>query len=197
MSKNILQVNDKEMANLLRHPLRYTILFTISDLNEPVTVQMVADKLDMKHGNVFYHMKKLLEAGVIKLSRTEVLNSFITKYYELAVDDIYFTKESLKSVNVSYLAECNNLIFNRAINNFVEAVYPKDLGYDVTDAINDWIVTTTYYLDPEDIGKISGEIKEVFKKYQKTTEEGTRYSIISGAGKFRSKKKSFYRETGK
>lgn len=185
MAGNFLRVKDRKTANILRHPLRYTIIFIIADSVEPMTVQMIADKLNMKHGNVFYHVKKLVEVGALKLERTEEVNSFVTKYYGLAVDDIYFSKDSLQEVNKSYLAECNNLVARRAMNNYIYAVFPESISYDASDAINDVMKMKYYYFKPDDIWKIAGEVNKIFEKYATTPEEGVEYATIKGIGKCR------------
>lgn len=182
---NILHVKDPKLGKILRNPIRYSIIFAIGDERGPTTVKQIADRLDMKHGNVFYHVKKLYDVGVLKVVKTELINGIAMKYYEIAYDDIYYNEGSLDEVSPSDIAGCSRLVFKRATDNFIESVHPSNISYEITDAIYDVVQKREYYFNPDDIAKISKEIIQIYEKYEVTPDEGVKYSILKGIGKYR------------
>lgn len=64
---------------LLTNPLRIRILHAL--VREEQTAAQVADALCESRGNVHYHIKKLHQAGLLSLSRTEANGGILERYY--------------------------------------------------------------------------------------------------------------------
>ncbi len=51
-----------------------------------MTISQLGEQLDCSPQNAYHHVKKLLDSGLVKLSRTEVDKNYVEKYYSTTVD---------------------------------------------------------------------------------------------------------------
>jgi DNA-binding transcriptional ArsR family regulator len=68
-----------EQIKAFTDPLRLRVLQILRE--HPATNQQVADELDEPHAKVLYHIRFLLDAGLIKLVDTQVKGGNVEKYY--------------------------------------------------------------------------------------------------------------------
>ena len=82
MAKKVVQViEDPKTINLLADPLRREIIREIT--NQPQTQSQLARKLELSPSSTMHHLKKIREAGLIKIGRSEVgAYGIVEKYYE-------------------------------------------------------------------------------------------------------------------
>ena len=86
MQTKIGVVTDPKKAKALASETRLKILHEIA--TNPHSVSQLAKKLSITPVAVHYHVKKLVAAGFIKMSREEVVNNNLTqKFYELATKE--------------------------------------------------------------------------------------------------------------
>ena len=86
MQPKIRAVTDPRKAKALASETRLKMLQEIA-LN-PQSTSQLAKKLSITPVAIHYHIKKLLSAGFIKLSREEVVNNNLTeKFYELTTQE--------------------------------------------------------------------------------------------------------------
>jgi len=77
-------VDVKDLIVVFADPKRLGILDLLS--KKEMTVSQLGDKLDCSPQNVYHHVKKLLDSGLVKLSRTEFDKNYVEKYYATTVD---------------------------------------------------------------------------------------------------------------
>lgn len=82
MARKAVQViDDLKTIKLLADPLRREIIREIT--NQPQTQNQLARKLELSPSSTMHHLKKLREAGLIKIGRTKVgAYGIMEKYYE-------------------------------------------------------------------------------------------------------------------
>jgi DNA-binding transcriptional ArsR family regulator len=80
-------ISDQKVAKLLVDPVKRQILRHLAE--EELTQKMLADRLGMADPSVYYHLKELKAAGLVKVARSEAeRHGIIQKFY--AADALYF-----------------------------------------------------------------------------------------------------------
>lgn len=87
-----VKIKDMEVAKMLLDPRRLTIIDLVKD--EALTVTQMAAKLEEKPSRLYYHVRKLEEAGVLKVVETRQHGNLVEKYYK-AVRGQFTLDESL------------------------------------------------------------------------------------------------------
>ena len=79
--KTVQVIDDLRTIKLLADPLRREIIREIT--NQPQTQSQLARKLELTPSSTMYHLKKLREAGLIKIGHSKVgTHGILEKYYE-------------------------------------------------------------------------------------------------------------------
>lgn len=73
------KIDDIEVAKMLLDPRKKSIL---DIARTPVTVGQIAEELNEKPSRLYYHVKKLEEAGLLELVETRQHGNLIEKYYK-------------------------------------------------------------------------------------------------------------------
>lgn len=74
------KIADIELVKILMDPRRREIFDLIK--NESKTVTQIAEILGEKPSRLYYHVKKLEEAGLVKLVETKLQGNLVEKYYQ-------------------------------------------------------------------------------------------------------------------
>lgn len=75
-----LVISSAEKAKVLANPLRLQILAMFDD-KTPRTSKQLADLLELSPAKVHYHVRELLNAGILELVETKEKGGIIEKYY--------------------------------------------------------------------------------------------------------------------
>ncbi|MDR6121840.1 DNA-binding transcriptional ArsR family regulator [Bacillus sp. SLBN-46] len=73
------KIDDIEIAKMMLDVRKRSILDIAS---KPVTVSQIAEELNEKQSRLYYHVKKLEEAGLLELVETRQQGNLIEKYYQ-------------------------------------------------------------------------------------------------------------------
>ncbi|WP_413307650.1 winged helix-turn-helix domain-containing protein [Bacillus sp. 1P10SD] len=73
------KIDDIEIAKMMLDVRKRSILDIAS---KPVTVSQIAEELNEKQSRLYYHVKKLEEAGLLELVETKQQGNLIEKYYQ-------------------------------------------------------------------------------------------------------------------
>lgn len=178
-------LKDINRINTFRHPIRHKIMILLRNEGVPMTVQMISKEMNMKHGNVFYHMKKLLDADLIELVKTKIVNGITSKYYLRKHDYIYYDVENLEPQSGVLDTEYNKSIFSTVLSDFMNEVFPTEMDIEDRDVVYDALHREFHYFEPEDITTIRQELLDVLGKYDKKTETSIEYTSLLAIGKRR------------
>lgn len=182
-------VKNKAQLRILRNTMRSRILRIMRKAGKPMTVQMVAEELGEKHGNIFYHVKKLIDADLIELVKTETVNGIIAKYYLRKYDLIYVSpdvRKEIASENPAQYREYRTSLFSELTNEYLEQIHPHDIPLEDQDSYDQDKFNRGYYnFDPNDIDDIARAVDEVFNKYNNRTLNTERFVTLRVIGKQR------------
>jgi DNA-binding transcriptional ArsR family regulator len=81
MSKPVEEISDERIIKAMGHPLRMRILEALGDRER--SPRELSDELDEPLGNVSYHVRLLLDLGMLRLTRTTQKRGAIEHHYEL------------------------------------------------------------------------------------------------------------------
>lgn len=109
-------ISDIEVAKLLMDPKRNKILDYAAD--EPVTVKQLADRMGEKPSRLYYHVKKLEDAGFLLLVETKQQGNLIEKYYKsnFAKGTIFRLDEKMASEHSSFIVQELVNLTNRGLS---------------------------------------------------------------------------------
>lgn len=79
--KEFITLKTMKEIKIISHPMRMKILKQYYGFSKPATVKQIADHMHEVPANIHYHVKKLVEIGVLELDHTEVVNGIVAKYY--------------------------------------------------------------------------------------------------------------------
>ncbi len=103
-----MKLNEKKSKKVFRHPVRNRIVDILRD-GEPRTQQELGTMLSMSNAAVHYHVKLLLEVGIIKLHSTRSGPKGITeKLYTIAVENWPDVSEDDLDYYLSYMVSWIN-----------------------------------------------------------------------------------------
>ncbi|MDK2807898.1 MAG: hypothetical protein PWP24_632 [Clostridiales bacterium] len=75
-------LTEKTQLAIYMNPTRQTLLREMERVGEPVTPKFLADRIGISASAVQFHMKKLLELGILELDHTEQIRGITAKYYK-------------------------------------------------------------------------------------------------------------------
>jgi DNA-binding transcriptional ArsR family regulator len=75
----VKKIDDIEIAKMMLDVRKRSIIDIAS---KPVTVSQIAEELNEKQSRLYYHVKKLEEAGLLELVETRQQGNLIEKYYQ-------------------------------------------------------------------------------------------------------------------
>lgn len=73
----------ERLARQKFHPLRVQLIERFALADEPRSPSSLSEELDERLGNVSYHVRALLDEGLIELDRTEPRRGAVEHYYRL------------------------------------------------------------------------------------------------------------------
>ncbi|MGG0151092.1 ArsR/SmtB family transcription factor [Bacillus mycoides] len=75
-----MDITELALYKLICDPKRQKILHHAN--KQPITVKELAEKLNEKQSRLYYHVKKLEEAGILEVVDTKVIGNLTEKYYK-------------------------------------------------------------------------------------------------------------------
>lgn len=97
----LLKSIDEEAFKLLQDETRRKIIFLLRE-NE-LTAKEIATELNLTSQNIYHHIKKLQDAGLIRVSEEKRLGHLIESYYTVAADTFVYHADEMveKSIQSS------------------------------------------------------------------------------------------------
>ena len=106
--KRIVQSITREAFKLLEDETRRHIVFMLRD--EALTVKAIAQRLRLTPQNIYHHMNKLQDAGIVELSYERRNGHIIESYYSTSTDNFVYSEDRIPESTVhSYMDILNGL----------------------------------------------------------------------------------------
>ncbi|MFL0250381.1 helix-turn-helix domain-containing protein [Clostridium neuense] len=108
-------------------PYRIEILFAFQRFDRPATCKEIADSMNEVPAKVYYHIKKMEKADILKLVYTKDVNGIIAKYYEPTAEDFeikqdFKGKDSINTMLGETYLNTLNQIFDKAKSDFLKII---------------------------------------------------------------------------
>ncbi len=78
--QELLQISEPAQVRALGHPLRLAILDALADA--PATNLQLSQRIGASPSKCFFHVRQLLEAGLIRRGESRITGGVVEKYYE-------------------------------------------------------------------------------------------------------------------
>ncbi len=78
----MLTIKTRKELDIFMNPQRQRLLKCMSIHGAPMTPKQISDILGISPSSVTYHIKKLLELGLIELSHTEMIHGITARFYK-------------------------------------------------------------------------------------------------------------------
>jgi DNA-binding transcriptional ArsR family regulator len=78
--QELLQIREPAQVRALGHPLRLAVLDALAE--GPATNLQLAERLGASPSKMFFHVRQLLRAGLIRRGESRVVGGVVEKYYE-------------------------------------------------------------------------------------------------------------------
>jgi DNA-binding transcriptional ArsR family regulator len=106
--QTIVQPITREAFKLLEDETRRQIVFMLRD--EALTVKDIARRLGLTPQNIYHHMNKLQDAGIVRLSYERRDGHIIESYYSTSADNFVYSEDRIPESTVqSYMDILNGL----------------------------------------------------------------------------------------
>lgn len=86
--KERLEITSLAQLRLLAHPLRVRIVRLYSAGSEALSVKQMADRLGEPHSKVHYHVRKLVDGGLLEQVGEQLVNGIVERFYQMAARSI-------------------------------------------------------------------------------------------------------------
>lgn len=159
--KDVLVMSDLDQIKAISQPYRIQILEAFDDA--PSTAKQISERLGEPHAKVNYHIKALLQQGILTLVEEVVRMGIIEKYYVPVAKRFVVQSTSMKFNDEEVMASINQyrlMIFDATSEAFYKAIEKRDITTQIKlNMLHD------IYLTEEDVVKLNTEISEVLNKY--------------------------------
>ena len=178
--KEIFVLRELEQLRAISHPYRVEVLESFSH-EEPRSAKQIAEKLGEPHAKVNYHIKNLLNVGILELIEERAKSGIIEKYYMPAARVIVIDKNFLNNIDEDMLHSLNQVsvsVFEKISADFYRAVENQVSKTKYIRHHND------YYLTDEEARELMQKIDLKIKEYLKDKKEKDRdgvhpYNIVA------------------
>lgn len=110
-------LDTREKRNIYYNPTRQDIVRLLRLNGRSMTPKELADRLDISASSATFHIKKLMELGIVELERTQVIHGITARYYRLAEALV-----NLGNVRPGGDREASNLFLRQAADQVLEGV---------------------------------------------------------------------------
>lgn len=163
----IKELSTLEEVQVFSVPYRIKILDYMYSFKAPATVKNIADKMGETPAKIHYHIKKMEQAGIVKLIYTKHVNGIEAKFYEPTAELFQINhKEGMdKSKILSHTQKTIAALYDESKKNFLEQM-------DISNTKNNGFVTGgDLYLTQEEFTNMMEEIENIRRKYSDTTDK--------------------------
>jgi len=128
---DLLIIDTKEKYKIVYDPTRQEIITVMRNVGLAMTVKDISLHMNLPHGKVYYHVKKLLSIEALKLSHTELINGITASYYVVNFKNIKIPlTNTLNQTNQALKNSLNQKIKDEYQESFEELMEARDLLAD-------------------------------------------------------------------
>jgi DNA-binding transcriptional ArsR family regulator len=147
-------IDEPEQVKAFTDPLRARVLRLLAQ--QAMTNQQLADTLGEPHAKVLYHVRFLLDLGLIKLVDTQIKGGNVEKYYR-AIARVFDIRATAQADEETNLAVATSLLENMR-HDFLASVvaYPDEQSY---------IHTAAARMPEEKVAEFNQRVRDLMAEY--------------------------------
>ncbi|MFP3950676.1 MAG: ArsR/SmtB family transcription factor [Candidatus Bathyarchaeia archaeon] len=108
LPRRLLKTIDRDGFKLLEDETRRDILFLLRE--RELTVKEIAKELDLTSQNIYHHIRKLTDAGLVKTSKERRRGHLIESYYTVTADTFIYHEDEMEEKPIqSFIDVLNGL----------------------------------------------------------------------------------------
>lgn len=172
-----LVITSAEQAKVLANPLRLQIL-ALFEGKTPHTSKQLADLLELPPAKVHYHVRELLNAGILELVETKEKGGVIEKYY-LPVAERFKVDLNESETGVTGATSTRQLFLKTVLDDFQQSIAMalENAEQKKADQKDNKKSPTIHYsylsLSEEEAQQLSNELDELLQRWSEKEKSGT------------------------
>jgi DNA-binding transcriptional ArsR family regulator len=134
---------------------------------EPMTVTQVGKALDIAPAKVHYHVRELLDVGLVRQVFTREKSGILEKYYRAVAKDISVPRSLVTSAPRDELLAAANDFAQSAVSGYIRALGRlMPLSDEEFQRYPFSISNATLWLSKDDLDQFAAELKALLEKYE-------------------------------
>lgn len=163
-------------------PYRIKILLTLIKMERPATGKEIADAMHEVPAKVYYHIKKMENAGILKIVSTTEVNGIVAKFYEpvakcFEIKNQYLDNSS-KEIMMNETCKMISHVFEMAKNEFVENVHEIKDNEIERETEKGKLYHEEIYLNSDEIKRVNDYILKIINEHTKEKDGTKKYNLF-------------------
>jgi len=176
--KDCITLKTMHEIKIISNPIRMRVLRNYYAYGKPATVKQMAQYMDEVPANIHYHVKKLVEIGILALHHTESVNGITAKFYLPTAKSIKIEDEN-NTINDGYINEKEIIISN--IFDESKQVFVQSMRASSDEEEQGTLVATRIQLSQNEYHDVLKYITDlVEKKREEETSDEKEYLFFAG-----------------
>jgi DNA-binding transcriptional ArsR family regulator len=161
----IYEAESLKQVRALADELRVRIFSLLAQ--EPMTVTQVGKALDIAPAKVHYHVRELLEVGLVRQVFTREKSGILEKYYRAVAKDISVPRSLVTSAPRDELLAAANEFAQSAVSGYIRALGRlMPLPDEEFQRYPFSVSNATLWLSRDDLDQFAAELKALLEKYE-------------------------------
>ena len=165
----VQEITEAKHIRILMDEKRQDVLRALREGNRPMTVSQIADVLGVSPANVHFHVRKLVDIGVLHIVRTEEIRGIIAKYYEPTA---MVFKIAAPDIDAATRRTIANSFAKDALHTFDEAKADFLTGCEQEQGSHKRLSYSTVYLTEDEFTEINHAVDEMLQRYMNRGQDG-------------------------
>ena len=175
-----IYLSGKKELDIYINPQRQELLRRMEISGVPITPKQLADQMGISASSVQYHIKKLVELGIVALHHTEHIHGILASYYEVLPKTVSIGCQLDDGYDVQRIAYMQNAL-NSVFSGMTD-YYKTDCKNPESEEQHGDFLSGIVYLENEEAKQLYDMIKIFLNEHQKKKQENTvpwEYALIA------------------
>lgn len=175
--KDKIVLTDLKAIKAYSEPYKIMILQHYYRLHRPATVKQIADIMDQVPAKVHYHVKRLEEVGILKLSHTKEVNGITAKFYQPVAKHFEVSHDALSimthtKIDPQFHQHTLNDIFDSHKSHCINAIH-------VPSSTDPFVLSTELYLNQQEYKDLVDYLEKLHQKCQRKNGKKRHYRLLT------------------
>lgn len=175
--RDVMVLHELEQIKAISNSYRIEVIESFEEA--PATAKIIADKMGEPHAKVNYHIKALLNVGILELVEEKVRLGIVEKFYMPSARTYVIDRNIINNDESHYRESLNQMyisMFENVSKDFYKALEMQDGSKQRTRLLH----YNDYYLTLEEVEALQESMKRTIENMV----EGRKSSLKEEAGKY-------------